>query len=147
MTVTVERTRPLVLPELDTVATETNSLAVLSDRWIPIGSWRCYATAPLGADLGRIVRTPDEIALRLDHFLSPTLTIKDLRNGRICVSVATFWPEETFHMTGRVTRADNLVRFEDEDSDRVAELRKSQEGRLLLTVRQAARTDEYSVQF
>ena len=158
MTVAVERARSatakgtpspnnVIYLGRDESATEETGLAVLSDRWIPFGSWRFYATAPMGADQGRIVRTREAIDVRFDHFLSPSIHMRDLRDGRISVALETFWPEGTVSMTGTIIHAADALHFADEDSDRVVELRKSTDGRLHLTMRQAGCIEEYSMVF
>lgn len=147
MTVTIERASNVIMLGRGSVAAEATGLAAISDRWIPYGSWRCYAAAPMGADLGRIVRTQEEISLRFDHFLSPTIQLTDLQDGRVRVSFEMFWPEGSAVQTGLCTRVGDVVRFEDEDSDRVAEMRKNLDGRLQLSVHQAGRTEEYSLLF
>jgi hypothetical protein len=101
----------------------------------------------MGADLGRIVRTPEEISLRFDHFLSPTIQVSDLQDGRVSVAIETFWPEGSIRFTGAVSRVGEVVRFEDEDSDRVAEMRKNLDGRLQISIQQAGRTQEFSLLF
>ena len=111
MTVTIERASNVILLGRGSVAAEATGLAALSDRWIPYGSWRCYATAPMGADLGRIVRTTEEISLRFDHFLSPTIQVTDLNDGRVRVSFETFWPEGSASLTGPVVLDGDVLHF------------------------------------
>lgn len=147
MTVTIERAQGVGLLDRGRVAADAVGLAAIPDRWIPIGSWRCYATAPLEADHGRIVRTETEISLRFDHFLSPTAQITEISEGRIRVAVETFWPEGGFAMTGGLSRRGDTVTFEDEDSDLVAELRKGSDSKLTLRVQQAGKTQEMTLVF
>lgn len=136
-----------IVLEGESVASDTTGLSALSDRWIPVGSWRCYATAPMGADAGRIVRSEHEINLRFDHFLSPSIRVHDTEDGRVRLEMETFWPEGNQTITGELRRTEDALCFADADSDRVADLRKSKDGRLRLTVRQGDRCDEYSLMF
>lgn len=147
MTVTVDRPGTVICLERGRVAHEATGLAALSDRWIPIGRWRCYATAPMGADAGQVVRTSEGVRFQFDHFLSPIIAVEDLRDGRVRVNIESFWPEGQMSLTGPLVREGDVLRFEDEDSDRTAELRKERDGRLHLRVHQAGRTQEYALQF
>lgn len=143
----MERTHGVGLLDRGSVAADALGLAAIPDRFVPIGSWRCYATGPLEADHGRIVRTASEISLRFDHFLSPTAQITELSDGRVRVSVETFWPEGGFVMTGSLRRLGEVVTFEDEDSDLVAELRRGSDSKLTLSVQQGGKTTEHTLVF
>lgn len=147
MTVTLERTHGVGLLDRGSVAADALGLAAIPDRWIPIGSWRCYAASPLEADHGRIVRTASEISLRFDHFLSPTAQITELADGRVRVAVETFWPEGGSVMTGSLHCTGDVAVFEDEDSDLVAELRKGSDSKLTLNVQQGGTTKEHTLVF
>lgn len=147
MSVTIERAPHVGLLDRGSAAADAVGLEAISDRWIPHGSWRCYATAPMEADQGRIVRTADEISLRLDHFLSPTVHIAGIGEGRVRITIETFWPEGGLVISGALRRTGDVVTFEDEDSDRVAEVRKGSDSRLTLCVRQGGQKQEFALVF
>ena len=147
MTVTIERAQGVGTLDRGGVAAEAVGLEAIADRWIPRGSFRCYATSPYEADHGQIVRTSTEISVRLDHLLSPRLSVTSLSEGRVRVAIETFWPVGGLVMTGTLTRQGDVVTFADEDSDRVVEMRRGADGRLSMRVRQSGKESDYALLF
>lgn len=118
-----------------------DGLSSIPETWLPRGTRRARIDTSYGSDNATITRDVDRIDVDCDFALSPSVHINAVDAKRVKIKVDMQWPLPDIKAEGPLHRDTNVAHLTDERSDRTADMWRTSDGRVIMSIHEPQHAD------